>query len=120
MLEDNNMLGLTPAGNRRHPSRKNALDWIKKRWDSLKPSCILNAVDKCYMSPDPSQSLKAIRKTISPKESERTRKNFKNAIFLNELPRKFQQVFVKTTNISFFSKYQKLLTKKNFENFSVK
>ena len=30
-----------------------ALDWIKKSWDSLKPSCILNAVDKCYMNPDP-------------------------------------------------------------------
>ena len=53
MLEENNRLGLTPAGNRRHPSRKNALDWIKKSWDSLKPSYILNAVDKCYMNPEP-------------------------------------------------------------------
>ena len=53
MLEENNRLGLTPAANLRHPSRKNALNWIKKSWDLLKPSCILNAVDKCYMNPDP-------------------------------------------------------------------
>ena len=53
MLEENNRLGLTSAENRRHPSRNNAFDWIKKSWDLPKPSSILNAVDKCYMNPDP-------------------------------------------------------------------
>ena len=53
MLEENNRLGLTSAENRRHPSRKNAFDWIKKSWDLPKPSSILNAVGKCYMNPYP-------------------------------------------------------------------
>ena len=112
MLEENNRLGLTPAGNRRHPSRKNALDWIKTSWDSLKPSCILNVVDKYYMNPGPGQVIEAIRKRISPKESKRTRNNFKKATFLKELPREIQQVF--------FQKHQYFISLEVSKNFDTK
>ena len=61
VLNENTKLGLTAADNRRHPSRRNALDWMKKSWDSLKSSCILNAVDKCYMNPDPGPEIEGHR-----------------------------------------------------------
>ena len=53
MLEENDKLGLTPAGNRRHPTIADCIDWIGDSWKKIKRSNILNAVEKCYMKTDP-------------------------------------------------------------------
>ena len=45
--------GLTKAGNMKHPTRPDCVNWVHKSWANLDPQIILNTVKNCYMLPDP-------------------------------------------------------------------
>ena len=53
MLNENDNLGLTPAGNRKHPTRPNALDWVKEAWANIQAATILKTVPKVFMGQNP-------------------------------------------------------------------
>ena len=50
MLNENDDLGLTAAGNRKHPTHPNVLDWVQKAWENcIRAETILKTVPKVYM-----------------------------------------------------------------------
>ena len=52
MLNCNDDLGFTAAGNRKHPTRKDCLDWVEKAWNEFDEEIIKKSVPKVYMSPE--------------------------------------------------------------------
>ena len=53
MVKENDGLGYTKAGNRKHPTRTNCVDWAWQAWQDLRPAIITKTAPKVYMTPDP-------------------------------------------------------------------
>ena len=53
MLNCNEDLGYTKAGNRKHPTRENCLDWVEKVWNNFDEDIIRTTVPNVFMSTDP-------------------------------------------------------------------
>ena len=49
MLNENDSLGPTGAGNRKHPTRPNGLDWVQKACDGIRTDTITKTVPKVHM-----------------------------------------------------------------------
>ena len=59
MLNENDSLGPTGAGNRKHPTRPNVLDWVQKARDGTRPDTITNTktVPKVHMQANPGRPI---------------------------------------------------------------
>ena len=55
MLNSNDALGLTAAGNRKHPTRPNVLDWVQRAWKNIREGTILKTVPKVHMQAEPGE-----------------------------------------------------------------
>ena len=53
MLEENDSLGLTRAGNRKHPSLVNCVEWADAAWKNISADTIRRGAKKTYMMPEP-------------------------------------------------------------------
>ena len=53
MLEQNDSLGLTRAGNRKHPTLVNCVEWADAAWKNISADTIRKAAKKTYMTADP-------------------------------------------------------------------
>ena len=61
MLNSNDALGLTAAGNRKHPTRPNVLDWVQRAWKNIREGTILKTVPKVHMQTELGNQLKVIK-----------------------------------------------------------
>ena len=53
MLNENDALGYTAAGNRKHPSLVNCVDWIYQAWQDFDEQIIVRTAPKLFMTADP-------------------------------------------------------------------
>ena len=53
MLETNDLLGLTKAGNRKHSTLKNVIEWLNKSWNAISMEGVKKKAKELGMAADP-------------------------------------------------------------------